>query len=305
MQRLVDTLLHQGTHGFVVGATTGTGPTYSTHTKITLYTRFVALVHGRALDIANSGSNNTRTTTHFTTTVGHFADLHATLVVVPYYNKPDQNGHIAHYTTVAASAQKPILIYKLPGRTGDTLLPTTVATLAQNPHIQGIKQCGSLAALSDILDHSKTHAFNVWTGTHAQAHTIKTLGGMGVISVASHLYAHRLRTMYRALHRGHVTTVADLQRQLLPLMAALFTFHSPAPTKAALNALGFKVGSPRLPLLHLTAAQQQTLATLLGVSTLSAITAEVLHTFTFLSPVFAVHWVKKQSKWSSHKKIST
>ena len=183
---------------------------------------------------------------------------------------------IAHYTTVAASAQKPIIIYNIPGRTGVNMLPETVATLAQNPMIQGIKQCGSLAALSDIIDRTKHDAFNVWTGEDAQALTIKTLGGMGVISVASHLYAHSIREMYRALDRGDITTVAALQRQLLPKMAALFHFPSPAPTKAALNALGFKVGSPRLPLLPLTAAQQQELAHLLGVPELSASEAEVL-----------------------------
>ena len=276
MQRLVDHLIDQGTDGFVVGATTGEGPTLSHDEKITLYTRFVALVHGRALVIANSGSNNTRETTDFTHEVGGIAGIDATLVVVPDYNKPDQNGMIAHYTTVAASAQKPIIIYNIPGRTGVDMLPETVATLAQNPMIQGIKQCGSLAALSDIIDRTKHDAFNVWTGEDAQALTIKTLGGMGVISVASHLYAHSIREMYRALDRGDVTTVAALQRQLLPKMAALFHFPSPAPTKAALNALGFKVGSPRLPLLPLTAAQQQELAHLLGVSELSAIEAEVL-----------------------------
>ena len=276
MQRLVDHLIDQGTDGFVVGATTGEGPTLSHDEKITLYTRFVAMVHGRALVIANSGSNNTRETTDFTHEVGGIAGIDATLVVVPYYNKPDQNGMIAHYTTVAASAQKPIIIYNIPGRTSVDMLPETVATLAQNPMIQGIKQCGSLAALSDIIDRTKHDAFNVWTGEDAQALTIKTLGGMGVISVASHLYAHSIREMYRALDRGDVTTVAALQRQLLPKMAALFHFPSPAPTKAALNALGFKVGSPRLPLLPLTAAQQQELAHLLGVSELSAIEAEVL-----------------------------
>lgn len=276
MQRLVDHLIDQGTDGFVVGATTGEGPTLSHDEKITLYTRFVAMVHGRALVIANSGSNNTRETTDFTHEVGEIAGIDATLVVVPYYNKPDQDGMIAHYTTVAASAQKPIIIYNIPGRTGVDMLPETVATLAQNPMIQGIKQCGSLAALSDIIDRTKHDAFNVWTGEDAQALTIKTLGGMGVISVASHLYAHSIREMYRALDRGDITTVAALQRQLLPKMAALFHFPSPAPTKAALNALGFKVGSPRLPLLPLTAAQQQELAHLLGVSELSAIEAEVL-----------------------------
>lgn len=276
MQRLVDHLIDQGTDGFVVGATTGEGPTLSHDEKITLYTRFVAMVHGRALVIANSGSNNTRETTDFTHEVGGIAGIDATLVVVPYYNKPDQDGMIAHYTTVAASAQKPIIIYNIPGRTGVNMLPETVATLAQNPMIQGIKQCGSLAALSDIIDRTKHDAFNVWTGEDAQALTIKTLGGMGVISVASHLYAHSIREMYRALDRGDITTVAALQRQLLPKMAALFHFPSPAPTKAALNALEFKVGSPRLPLLPLTAAQQQELAHLLGVSELSAIEAEVL-----------------------------
>lgn len=133
MQRLVDHLIAEGTDGFVVGATTGEGPTLSHPEKITLYTRFADMVHGRALVIANSGSNNTKETAAFTHEVGGIAGIDATLVVVPYYNKPDQNGMIAHYTAVAAAAQKPIIIYNIPGRTGVDMLPATVATLAQIP----------------------------------------------------------------------------------------------------------------------------------------------------------------------------
>ena len=95
MQRLVDHLIAEGTDGFVVGATTGEGPTLSHPEKITLYTRFADMVHGRALVIANSGSNNTKETAAFTHEVGGIAGIDATLVVVPYYNKPDQNGMIA------------------------------------------------------------------------------------------------------------------------------------------------------------------------------------------------------------------
>lgn len=119
----------------MVGATTGEGPTLSVDEKMSLYTRFVAMVYGRALVMLYLGSNNTRETTDFTHEVGGMLGIELTLVVVSYYNKPDVNGMIAHYTTVLARLQKPMFIYNICGRTGVDMLPETVATLAQNPMI--------------------------------------------------------------------------------------------------------------------------------------------------------------------------
>lgn len=270
LKKLTEKLMADGSDGFVIGGTTGEGPTLTETEKIELFTRFAKIVAGRALVIANTGTNSTAASVSFSKRVSQIPGIDALLVVVPYYNKPDQAGMIAHYTAVAAASALPLIIYNIPGRTGVTMQPATVAQLATNPNIAGIKQCGSDADFAAIVASTPAD-FRVWTGEDAQFVTSVTLGGAGVVSVATHLYAKKMAATYAALRRGDLTTVAQAQQELLPKMAALFAWPSPAPTKAALNASGWQVGSPRLPLQALNAAQQEALAAKLGVRTLSAL----------------------------------
>lgn len=270
LENLTNHLIQQGSDGFVIGGTTGEGPTLTPSEKTELFTRFAAIVGDRAAVIANVGSNNTKASVELAKQVSSIKDVDGLLVVVPYYNKPNQDGMIAHFTAVADAAEKPVVIYNIPGRTGVNMQVETVAKLALHPNIQGIKQCGDLNSFSAIIDATPDD-FNVWTGEDAQFIDVQTLGGAGVISVASHLYCDEMAQALNALQAGDLQTVGTLQRDLLPKMSALFAWPSPAPTKAALNATGFAVGAPRLPLLPLTNEQETQLAARLGVANLQEV----------------------------------
>ena len=263
LAQLIDYLLAHHTEGILVGGTTGEGPTLTDDEKIALFRETAALVHGRVPIMANTGTNNTAATIAFTRRVSQIVGIDAALVVVPPYNKPDQAGMIAHFTAIAERGGLPIMIYNIPGRVVVKMSVETVLTLAKQPNIIGVKQCTSLEELAAIVEHAPAD-FNVYTGEDSQALTAKVLGAQGVISVASHVFGDELATMYNQLDQGNWPAAGRLQRQLMPKMAALFSAPSPAPVKAALNQRQILVGSPRLPILPLTSAQQKQLMTQLA-----------------------------------------
>ncbi|WP_048000343.1 4-hydroxy-tetrahydrodipicolinate synthase [Lactiplantibacillus herbarum] len=258
---LIEHLLAHGTQGILVGGTTGEGPTLSTEEKLALYTHTVAIVAGRVPIIANTGSNNTAATITFTRQVSQITGIDAALVVVPPYNKPNQAGMYAHFTAIAERGGLPIVIYNIPGRVGVKMEVSTILTLAHNPNIIGIKQCGSEVELAAIIEGTVPHDFLVYTGEDAQTLTTRVFGGQGVISVASHIFGSQMSQLEMALQQGKLSEAATLQRRLMPKMAALFSAPSPAPTKAALNAQHIPVGTPRLPILPLTPDEQSQLFT--------------------------------------------
>ncbi|MCF6161372.1 MAG: 4-hydroxy-tetrahydrodipicolinate synthase [Furfurilactobacillus sp.] len=270
LTRLTNMLIETGSRGFVIGGTTGETPTLTHDEKIELYTRFAQIVAGRGVVIAGTGSNNTAATIAFNQEVDAIDGIDATLVVVPYYNKPNQRGMIAHFTAVAQAATKPIVIYNIPGRTGVNMTNETILQLAQVPNISGVKQCGSDADLAALINDAPT-GFAVYSGEDAQALLVKALGGAGVISVASHVYGPAMRQEYDALAQGNVARAGQIQRDLMPKMAALFMYPSPSPVKAVLNAQGLPVGNPRLPIVPLNDTEQTVLAQRLGVHELSDI----------------------------------
>ena len=147
LEKLTNHLLDTGSRGFVIGGTTGETPTLSHDEKIELYTRFAQIVNGRETIIAGTGSNNTAETVRLTAEVGNIPGIDYALVVVPYYNKPNQRGMIAHFTAVAEQSPVPLIIYNIPGRTGVTMANDTVVELSHNANIAGVKQCTSLEDL--------------------------------------------------------------------------------------------------------------------------------------------------------------
>ncbi|CAM3141806.1 4-hydroxy-tetrahydrodipicolinate synthase [Lactiplantibacillus plajomi] len=255
---LIEHLLAHHTQGILVGGTTGEGPTLSDTEKLTLFKQTATLVAGRVPVIANTGSNNTQASIAFTKKVSQIAGIDAALVVVPPYNKPDQAGMLAHFTAIADQGGLPIIIYNIPGRVGVNMNVTTVLALAQNPRIIGIKQCGSDSDLAAIINGSPAD-FAVFTGEDAQTLTARILGATGVISVASHVFGDQMTQVETALAANDWRKAGQIQRALIPKMAALFSYPSPAPVKAALNALQIPVGAPRLPLLPLTHQQTNAL----------------------------------------------
>ncbi|WP_461243422.1 4-hydroxy-tetrahydrodipicolinate synthase [Secundilactobacillus muriivasis] len=264
LERLTNHLLETGSRGFVIGGTTGETPTLSHDEKIELYTRFAQIINGRVPVIAGTGSNNTRETAELTQEVTHIDGIDYALVVVPYYNKPNQRGMIAHFNAVAAAAEKPLIMYNIPGRTGVTMSNDTIVTLSENPMIAGVKQCTSIEDIEYLVENT-AEGFYVYSGEDAQALSARVVGGAGVISVASHIYGTQIRAMYDALYAGDLAQAGQLKRQLTPKMAACFMFPSPSPIKAVLNAQGFGVGDCRLPIASLNDAEKSQLAVALDL----------------------------------------
>ncbi|WP_300561733.1 4-hydroxy-tetrahydrodipicolinate synthase [Companilactobacillus sp.] len=255
LEKLTNHLLETGTKGFVIGGTTGETPTLTEEEKLTLYTRFAEIVDGRVPIIAGAGSNNTQGTIDFVQKLSKINGIDMALVVVPYYNKPNQRGMKAHFEAVADATDMPIVIYNIPGRTGVLMEKETVVELSKYPHIDGVKQCNTMADLQYIVENTSDD-FLVYSGEDAQALFAKVIGANGVISVASHLFGKEMSEMFSKLENGDYKGAGALQRFLTPKMAACFMYPSPSPIKAVLNDQGYNVGVTRLPIVPLNDSEK-------------------------------------------------
>lgn len=264
LKKLIDHLLSTGTDGILVSGTTGEGPTLTEEEKIELIEKTVEYVAGRVPVVAGTGSNNTKATIEYTNKVAKIDGVDAALVVVPYYNKPDQAGMIAHFTAVADNVDLPIVMYNIPGRTGVTMEVKTIAELSKHQNIIGIKDCTGIVNMAEIVANTPDD-FLVFTGEDADALAARNVGAQGVISVASHLFGKEISQMYAANSKGDNEIAGELMRDLTPKMKALFSHPSPSPVKAALNHIGIEVGGCRLPILALDDAQASVLFNQLGI----------------------------------------
>lgn len=264
LKKLIDHLLSTGTDGILVSGTTGEGPTLTEEEKIELIEKTVEYVAGRVPVVAGTGSNNTKATIEYTNKVAKIDGVDAALVVVPYYNKPDQAGMIAHFTAVADNVDLPIVMYNIPGRTGVTMEVKTVAELSKHQNIIGIKDCTGIVNMAEIVANTPDD-FLAFTGEDADALAARNVGAQGVISVASHLFGKEISQMYAANSKGDNEIAGELMRDLTPKMKALFSHPSPSPVKAALNHVGIEVGGCRLPILALDDAQASVLFDQLGI----------------------------------------
>lgn len=264
LKKLIDHLLSTGTDGILVSGTTGEGPTLTEEEKIELIEKTVEYVAGRVPVVAGTGSNNTKATIEYTNKVAKIDGVDAALVVVPYYNKPDQAGMIAHFTAVADNVDLPIVMYNIPGRTGVTMEVKTIAELSKHQNIIGIKDCTGIVNMAEIVANTPND-FLAFTGEDADALAARNVGAQGVISVASHLFGKEISQMYAANSKGDNEIAGELMRDLTPKMKALFSHPSPSPVKAALNHVGIEVGGCRLPILALDGAQASVLFNQLGI----------------------------------------
>lgn len=264
LKKLIDHLLSTGTDGILVSGTTGEGPTLTEEEKIELIEKTVEYVAGRVPVVAGTGSNNTKATIEYTNKVAKIDGVDAALVVVPYYNKPDQAGMIAHFTAVADNVDLPIVMYNIPGRTGVTMEVKTIAELSRYQNIIGIKDCTGIVNMAEIVANTPND-FLAFTGEDADALAARNVGAQGVISVASHLFGKEISQMYAANSKGDNEIAGELMRDLTPKMKALFSHPSPSPVKAALNHVGIEVGGCRLPILALDDAQASVLFNQLGI----------------------------------------
>lgn len=255
---LVNYLLANGTDGLVVSGTTGESPTLTIEEKVALFKFVVEVVAGRVPVFAGTGSYNTRDSISLTK-LAEEAGVDGIMLVVPYYNKPNQEGLYQHFKAIAESTKLPILLYNIPGRSAVNMTAETVIRLSEIDNIVAVKEAsGNLDQMAEII--SKTPSdFALYSGDDGLALPVLAIGGNGVISVASHVIGNELQDMINSFNSGDHQKAASEHRRLLPIMRALFAAPSPAPVKAALNMNGIYVGGLRLPLVPLTEEEQRTL----------------------------------------------
>jgi 4-hydroxy-tetrahydrodipicolinate synthase len=249
-ERLAAYLVANGSDGIVVCGTTGESPTLSWDEEYQLFQVVQSATAGKAKVIAGTGSNSTSEAIEATQKAAKLG-VDGSLQVVPYYNKPPQIGLYHHFAAIAAACDLPMMLYNIPGRTGQQLEPETVAKLAKLDQIVAIKEAsGNLDIVSQIRSLTPPD-FAIYSGDDSLTLPILAVGGVGVVSVASHLVGNQIQAMIRAFESGQNQTATKLHLELLPLFKGLFFAPNPMPIKAALKLQGWEVGGLRLPMCEL------------------------------------------------------
>ncbi|HUU08069.1 MAG TPA: 4-hydroxy-tetrahydrodipicolinate synthase [Dehalococcoidales bacterium] len=246
-KKLALALVKSGSDGLVVVGTTGESPTVTSEEKLRLFGEIKAAVGDKASVVANTGNYSTAESRELTKEAERVG-VDACLLVVPYYNKPTQEGLYQHFKAIAGGTSLPCIMYNVPSRTVTSLSAETVIRLSQIDNIVGVKEAsGNLEQIARIISGAR-QGFRVWSGNDGDTLPIMVLGGYGVISVASHLVGSQLKEMITQIINGKISEAARLHHRLLPLIKALFLISNPIPVKYALNYIGFRVGKTRLPL---------------------------------------------------------
>jgi 4-hydroxy-tetrahydrodipicolinate synthase len=246
-KKLALALLESGSDGLVVAGTTGESPTLSKEEKLRLFAEVKSAVGDRGAVVAGTGNYNTKESIELTREAERIG-VNAALLVVPYYNKPTQEGLKEHFRAIAKSTSLPCILYNVPSRTITSLSAETVIELSRVDNIVGLKEAnGDFVHMAKILDAVKK-GFLLYSGNDSDTFPMLSIGGYGVISVASHLVGVQIGDMISKTVEGKLAKAAATHRNLLPLVNALFVLSNPIPIKYALNSVGFRVGKPRLPL---------------------------------------------------------
>ena len=247
LQGLIEFHIGAGTNGLVIAGTTGESATLEKGEHVALIRRAAEMVEGRIPVIAGTGSNSTRQTVDLSLEVADAA-IDGYLLVVPYYNKPVQEGLYQHFRTIADAVDKPIMLYNVPGRTVADILPETVARLADHPNIVGLKD-----ATGD-MERMKEHLallpgdFKYYSGDDFTTLEFLKLGGHGVVTVSGNVAPRQVSDMCRAVADGDIAKAAEIDQSLQPLNTALFVESNPIPVKWALHEMGLISSVIRLPL---------------------------------------------------------
>lgn len=264
LERLLRRQMDAGIEAVVICGTTGESPTLTDFEKLEMFRRAKAFVGSDCKIIAGTGSNATEHAANLSK-AAEDTGVDGILVVSPYYNKATPDGLIAHYSSIAASVDIPMILYNVPGRTGLDIPVEVYQALSLIPNIAGVKE-----ASSDITKITKIRSacpeLPIWSGNDDQIVPVMALGGQGVISVLSNVVPLQTQAMAKAALDGDFDTAADLQIRLLPLIQALFCEVNPIPVKAAMRMIGYDCGDCRLPLTQLSREHERTLKRLLSVS---------------------------------------
>lgn len=247
LKRLVDFHVEQGTNALVIAGTTGESPTLRRSEHIELIGRVLDIADGRIPVIAGTGSNSTFQSVELSLAVAD-PRLAAYMAVVPYYNKPTQEGLYRHYTSIADAIDKPLLMYNVPGRTVADMQPETIARLAKHGNIFGVKEAtGSmdrLRAIQALVDDD----FVLYSGDDFTALPFIEQGGHGVVTVSGNVAPQQMATMCRLALDGRIGEAKAIDDTLQPLNKMLFVESNPIPVKWAVAEMGLMEGHIRLPL---------------------------------------------------------
>ena len=262
LRGLMDWHIAEGTDCIGVVGTTGESPTVSVEEHCEIIRVAVEHVRGRVPVMAGAGGNSTREAielTRYAQKVG--ADC--SLSVVPYYNKPSQEGIYQHFKAIAEAVDLPLVLYNVPGRTVADMQPETTLRLAELPGIVAVKEAtGNIERAAWLIKHAPP-GFSIYSGDDPTAIALMLLGGHGNVSVTANVAPRAMHELCVAAMQGRVREATEIHMRLLPLHKHLFTEPSPAPTKWALAQLGRCKNTLRLPLLPLTAAGQSTVGSAL------------------------------------------
>jgi 4-hydroxy-tetrahydrodipicolinate synthase len=247
--RIARFLVERGNDGVIVAGSTGEGTALDDDEKLALFAGVKKTLGSAGSVIAGTGDNNTRHSVDLTKRA-EACGVDAILATVPAYNKPTQEGMLAHFGAIAEATSLPIVLYNIPGRTAANMLPATFHELTRrHANIVGIKEStGDVNQFTAILRDRVREDVTFWSGDDYMYLPSLALGGHGVISVVGHLCSRELRAMSDAFDAGDVETAARIHYDLSPLIAALFATSNPIPVKWAMGTYGFKVGPCRLPL---------------------------------------------------------
>ena len=246
-KRLANHLLDSGSDGLVVSGTTGESPTLTNEEKLRLFAEVKEAIGDRGSVIAGTGNYSTAESIELSREAQK-QGADALLLVVPYYNKPPQEGLYQHFKAIAAETDLPCVVYNVTSRTSLNMSHETTIRLSHIDNIVGIKEAGSdMDQIARIIEGA-ADGFRVWSGNDNETFYIMSMGGYGVVSVASHLVGNQIKQMMGLLLEGDIEGAAAEHRRLLPLFKVLFLESNPIPVKWSVNQVGFKAGNPRLPL---------------------------------------------------------
>jgi 4-hydroxy-tetrahydrodipicolinate synthase len=246
-KRLAKALLNSGNDGLVLAATTGEAPTLSWDEEMRIFQEVKSAVGDKPTLVAYTGSNSTKEAVEATEKAEKIG-VDACLSVVPYYNKPNQEGIYQHFKAVAECTSLPIIMYNIPSRAVVEMSWETIARLSQFENIVGVKEAsGKMDLVAQTISNAKPD-FYVWSGNDNDTFAVMAMGGYGVVGVTTHLTGMQYKRMIDLILADKIKEAAEIHRKLVPLVNTMFSVPSPAPIKVALNYVGFKVGKPRLPL---------------------------------------------------------
>jgi 4-hydroxy-tetrahydrodipicolinate synthase len=248
VDRIVDKLLEDGSDSILVSGTTGEAPTLTKKEKLELFARVKERVGNKAKVIAGTTTYCTKESVELTKEAEKIG-VDGILATAPYYNRPPQDGLYLHFAKIASETSLPIIVYNIPSRTAVNVLPETLKRLANDySNIVGVKEAsGDMNQISTIR-RLLPRPFLLYSGDDSMTLPLLSVGGDGVISVASHIVGKEIKEMINSYFKGDINRASELHLKLLPIFRVLFVTTNPIPLKEALNLLGYNVGNCRLPL---------------------------------------------------------